>query len=103
MQKNDMLNYRDEIIEAFRNGTFSSEHLKKSDNAAYDYVLKDVSNFIKKSESMGENINLSLFNEFFKLSPVYYAKHLINLKNTEEKKELVTETKSRISALKDRI
>ena len=43
MQKNDMLNYRDEIIEAFRNGTFSSEHLKKSDNAAYDYVLKDVS------------------------------------------------------------
>ena len=52
---------------------------------------------------MGENINLSLFNEFFKLSPVYYAKHLINLKNTEEKKELVTETKSRISALKDRI
>ena len=52
---------------------------------------------------MGENINLNLFNEFFKLSPVHYAKHLIKLKNTEENKELVTETKSRISALKDRI
>ena len=37
MQANNMLEYRDKINEAFRNGTFSSEHLK-SDNAAYDYV-----------------------------------------------------------------
>ena len=28
MDANDMLEYRDEIIEAFRDGTFSSEHLK---------------------------------------------------------------------------
>ena len=61
MQANDMLEYRDKIIEAFRDGTFSSEHLKKSDDAAYDYVLKDVNNFIQKIESMSENINLSLF------------------------------------------
>ena len=78
MQKNDMLNYRDEIIEAFRNGTFSSEHLKKSDNVAYDYRLKDASKSIKKIESMAKNINLSLINEFFELSPVDYAKYLIN-------------------------
>ena len=77
MQANDMLNYRDEIIEAFRNGTFSSEHLKKSDNAAYDYRLKDASKSIKKIESMAKNINLSLINEFFELSPVDYAKYLI--------------------------
>ena len=78
MQANDMLNYRDEIIEAFRNGTFSSEHLKKSDDAAYDYRLKDASKSIKKIESMAKNINLSLINEFFELSPVDYAKYLID-------------------------
>ena len=78
MQANDMLNYRDEIIEAFRNGTFSSEHLKKSDDAAYDYRLKDASKSIKKIESIAKNINLSLINEFFELSPVDYAKYLIN-------------------------
>ena len=49
-------------------------------------VLKDASKFIKKTESMAKNINLSLFNEFFDLSPVDYVKYLINLKNTEEKK-----------------
>ena len=78
MQANDMLNYRDEIIEAFRNGTFSSEHLKKSDDAAYDYRLKDASKSIKKIESIAKNINLSLINEFFELSPVDYAKYLID-------------------------
>ena len=29
MHANDLLEYSDKIIEAFRNGTFSSEHLKK--------------------------------------------------------------------------
>ena len=46
MQANGLLEYRDEIIEAFKDGTFSSEHLKKPDDAAYDYVLKDVNNLI---------------------------------------------------------
>ena len=65
MEANDMLEYRNKVIEAFRDGTFSSEHLKKSDAAAYDYVLKDVKNFIQKIESMAENISLSLFEDFF--------------------------------------
>ena len=29
MQANDLLEYRDKIINAFKNGTFSSEYLKK--------------------------------------------------------------------------
>ena len=49
---NDMLKYRDHIVEAFRDGTFSSERLKKSDAAAYAYVFKDVNNFIQKIKSM---------------------------------------------------
>ena len=51
-------------------------------------VLKDVSKFIKNIESMTKNINLSLFNEFFELSPVDYVTYLINFKNTEEKKRI---------------
>ena len=75
-----MLKYRDKIIEAFRDGTFSSEHLKKLDAAAYDYVLEDVNNFIQKIESMAEKINLDLFKEFFELaSPDDCAKEFINV------------------------
>ena len=103
MQVNDKLEFRDKIIKAFRDHNFLFEDAKKSDDAAYDYVLKDVSKFIKKIESMAENINLSLFCEFFELSPVDYAKHLINLKNTEENKELGTGAENRISDLKDTI
>ena len=51
---------------------------------------------------MSENINL-MFNEFFELLLVNFPKHLISLKNTEENKELVTEAKNRILAIKDRI
>ena len=102
MQVNDMLEYRYNI-EAFKDSTFSSEHLKKSDDAAYDYVLKDVNKFIKKIESMAEKINLTLFREFLELSPVDYAKYLINLKNTEENKEFLTEAENKISDLEDTI
>ena len=56
---NDMLEYGDKIIEAFIDGIFSSEHLKKSDDAAYDRVLEDVNNFIQKIESTTEKINLN--------------------------------------------
>ena len=52
MQTNYMFEYRDKIINAFKYGIFSSEHLKKSDDAAQDYGLKDVKNLIKKIESM---------------------------------------------------
>ena len=88
MQANDMLKYRDKIIEAFRDGTFSSEHSKKSNDTVYDYVLKDVEKFIQKIESMAENINLSFFKGFFESSsPADYAKELINVKDPNENKE----------------
>ena len=38
MQANEILEYRAKVIKAFRDGTFLSKHLKKSDDAAYDYV-----------------------------------------------------------------
>ena len=56
MQANNLLKYSDRIIDAFKDGTFLSEHLKKSDNAAYDYVLKDADDFIQKIKSMSEKI-----------------------------------------------
>ena len=46
MRANDMLEYGNKIIKALRDGTFLSEHFKKSDAAAYDYVLKDASKFV---------------------------------------------------------
>ena len=89
MQANDMQEYRDTIIKAFRDGTFSSEHLKKSDDAAYDYVLKDENNFVQKIELMAENINLNLFKDFFESSsPADYANDLINTKNPDENQKM---------------
>ena len=65
MQAEDLLEYRNKIINVFKDGTFRSEHLKELDDAAYNYVLKDVNRFIKEIRSMEEKINLSLFEEFF--------------------------------------
>ena len=48
-------------MKAFKDGTFLSEHLKKSDAAAHNYVLEDVKDFIQEIKSMEEKINLSLF------------------------------------------
>ena len=97
-------NDRDKIIEAFRDGAFLSEHLKKTDDAAHDYLLQGAKNFIQKIESMAENINLSLFEDFFESSsPADCAKELINTKNPNENKEIVSEIKDRISNLKNRI
>ena len=103
MQVNDMLEYMDKIIDAFKNGTFLSEYLKKSDDAGYKYVLKDVKKFTQEIESMSEKINLSLFEEFFESSsPADYAKKLINT-SPDESKKIVEEIKDRISDLKERI
>ena len=89
-----MLAYRDKIIESFRHGTFFSEHLKRSYDAAYDYVLKDVEKFIQKIKSMEENINLTLFEDFFESSSLAdYAKELINVKHPNENKEIVAKIK----------
>ena len=56
MQANNLFKYRDKIVDAFKKGTFSSEHLKKLDAAAYDYVLKDVNSFIQDIKLMEEKI-----------------------------------------------
>ena len=82
MQANDLLEYRDKIIDAFKDNTFSSEYLKKSDNAAYDFRLKNKNKFIQEIRSMEEKINLRLFEDFFEnSSPADYARMLINTKN----------------------
>ena len=79
MQVNDLLEYRNKIIDAFKDGTFLSEYLKKLDDAGYNYVLKNVNDFIQEIKSMEEKINLSLFEEFFEsLSLVNYGKILIS-------------------------
>ena len=102
MQANDLLEYRNKIINAFKNNIFLSEYLKKLDDAGYNYVLKDVENFIQEIKSMEEKINLGLFEDFFESpSPADYAKILINTSPGENKK--IEETKDRISDLKDRI
>ena len=89
MQANELLKYTNKIINAFRNGTFLSEHLKKTDNAAYGYVLEDVKDFIQEIESVSEKINLSLLEDFFELSsPADYAKMLINTENPDKKDNL---------------
>ena len=65
MQPNTLFEYRDKIIDAFKNGIVLSWHLKTSDDAAYGHVLEDVKDFIQKIESMSEKVNLSLFEDFF--------------------------------------
>ena len=53
---------------------------------------------------MAENINLSLFQDFFESSsPAHYVKELINIKDPKENKEIVAEIKNRILNLKDRV
>ena len=90
MQVNELLNYRDKFIEAFKDGTFLSKDFKKSDDAAYDYVLKDVKSFIQKIELISENINLSLLKDFFeRYSPADYAKDLIDTKMQIKTKKLL--------------
>ena len=78
-------------------------NIKKTDIAAYNYVFKDVKNFIQEIESMSEKINLSLFEDFSESkSLVIYAKMLINT-SPDENKKIVAKIKDRISDLKDRI
>ena len=88
MHANELLESRNKIIKAFKDDIFPSEHLKKSDDAAYDFTLKNVNKFIQEIRSMEEKINLSLFQYFFQSSsPAEYAKELINTKNADENKK----------------
>ena len=80
------------------------EYLKKSDNVAYNYVLKNLNKFIEEIKSMEEKIYLSLFKEFFEYSsPAKYAKELIDIKNQDKNKEIAEEIKNKISDLEDKI
>ena len=88
MHANELLKCRDKIIKAFKDDIFSSEHLKKPNDAAYNYMLENVNYFIEEIKSMKKKINLSLLEDFFKSSsPADYAKMLINadLKDRIEK------------------
>ena len=82
-----MLECRDKIIDAFKNGTFSSEHLKKSDDAAHDHVLEDVNKFIQKIESIAEKTNLGLLEDFLNHHhQLIMEKHLLILRIQMKKK-----------------
>ena len=77
MQANHLLEYRGKIIKAFKDGTFLSEHY----DAAYNYVLKDVNEFIEEIKLTEEKINLSLFEDFFNHHPqLIMQKSLLILK-----------------------
>ena len=85
-----MLESRNKIIKAFKDDIFPSEHLKKSDDDPYNYMLQNVNEFIEEIKSMEEKINLSLFEDFFQSSSsADYAKMLINTKNRNENEEMV--------------
>ena len=76
---------------------------KKIDDAGYNYVLKDVKDFIQEIESMSEKINLRLFEDILESSsPADYAKKLINT-SSDENKQIVEQIKYRISNSKDRM
>ena len=63
MQANDLLEYREKNIDAFKD-TFSPEYLKKLDNAVDDFTLKNVNKFIQEIKLMEEIINLKIFLNF---------------------------------------
>ena len=87
MQAKDLLEYRNKIIDAFKDGTFLSEHLNQMLLLIINYVLEYVNKLIEEIKSMEEKINLSLFEEFFESSsPGNYAKMLI-IKNQDENKK----------------
>ena len=44
-------------------------------------MLENVNDFIQEIKSMSENIELSLFSEFYELLPAEYAKGLIKVKD----------------------
>ena len=99
MQVNDMLEYMDKIIDAFKDGTFFSEYLQTSDDAGHKNVIQEI-------KLMEEKINLSLFEDFFESSSPSesssdYAKKLIA--SSDKNKEFAEEIKDRISDLKERI
>ena len=104
MQAKNLLESWNKIIDTFKDDSFLSEYLKKSDDVAYNYVLKNLNKFTEEIKSMEEKIYISLFKEFFEYSsPAQYAKELINIKNQDKNKEIAEEIKNKISDLEDKI
>ena len=87
MHAKELLEYRNKIIDTFKDGTFRSEHLKESDAAAYDYVLKNLNNSTEKIKSMEEKINLS-FKSFLDIQQLIMQKSLLTLKIEIKTKKL---------------
>ena len=56
MQVNNLLEYRNKIIDAFKDGTFLSEYLKKSDDAGYNYVLENIKKVTQEIKSMEKKL-----------------------------------------------
>ena len=48
MHANELLESRNNIIKAFKDHIFLSEHIKKLADAAYDFLLKNVNEFIQE-------------------------------------------------------
>ena len=88
MQANDLLEHRDKIIDAFKDGTFSSEHYKQSDAATHDYVLKDVADFIQEIKSMEEKIIYVCSRIFLNYYQLIIQKYLLILRIQMKAKEL---------------
>ena len=65
LESRNNLKVQKKVINAFKNGNFSCEYLKKSDAPAFDFTLKGINKFIEEIKSMAEKINLSLFENFF--------------------------------------
>ena len=92
MQANDLLEYRNNLLMHLKMVLFRL-NIKKTDNATYNYTLKNVKDSIQELKSMSEKINLSFFEEFFESSsPADYAKMLStdrrqNIRFKREKKK----------------
>ena len=102
MQAKDLLEYRNKIIDAFKDGTFLSEHLNQMLLLIINYVLEYVNKLIEEIKSMEEKINLSLKNFLNHHHQVIMQKCLL-LKIKMRTKKKVEEIENRISDLKDRI
>ena len=75
---------------------FLSEHLKKSNNAAYNHCWK-MQRILLRKLNQCQKINLTLFQDFVESSsPADYAKMLINTEDPDKSKEFVAEIKNNI-------
>ena len=99
MQANDLLEYRNKIIDVFKWYFFIWIFKKIRWYFSHDYVVKDVYNSIQKIKSMFKFVR----GFFWSSSPADYAEGLLNIKNSDKNKEIIGEIEDRISNLKDRI